>query len=85
MSNWIKCSDREHPDLIMDESGECAASKPHLVSIWERSTMAVAYFCECYDKDGPWKRTWVDALSDMDFDLRCRVTHWQPLPDAPNE
>jgi len=86
MTNWIKCSDREHPDLIMDESGEFAESESVLVNV-KNGRMVSAYFQELYDMDGGgvWKRTWIDSAFHSEFDLGWQVTHWQPLPEAPNE
>ncbi len=83
MSKWIKCSEREHPDLIMDESGEFAASADVLV-VCSIGTI-VARFEELFDENGCWQRGWVHVDTGSDFSIGNIVTHWQPLPEGANE
>lgn len=78
MSNWIKCSERMPPFSQM-------------VVAFASDSVCVGWL-DCIDKDGDWwfqsavVQPRMQAVRDdrAYYGLRG-VTHWQPLPEPPND
>ena len=82
MSEWIKCDERL-PDMITDESCEFRESSKVLTFCKEYGFL-VAAWSESLEPDGSvWERCWVGDCGPVG--LSYKITHWQPLPQAPNE
>lgn len=83
MTNWIKCSDRL-PDLEKTFEDDTGWSSDDVLVRTGKGKIRVRYYTEDRDGNGvPSMRLWMDP--DSNDQAEPDITHWQPLPEAPNE